>query len=82
MPRKSSGNPSFRCKCNRPLGTCKNLNHPVKMEALVGPFIEGWVLLHALHVVLRLLQGKLQVGTVNLEIVEGRRDVNDGLAGQ
>ena len=44
MPRKSSGNPSFRCKCNRPLGTCKNLNHPVKMEALVGPFIEGWAL--------------------------------------
>lgn len=44
MPTKSSGNPSFQCSCRKPIGTCKNLNHPLKMEALVGPFIEGWAL--------------------------------------
>ena len=44
MSTKSSGNPSFQCSCRKPLGTCKNLNHPLKMEALVGPFIEGWAL--------------------------------------
>ena len=52
-------------------------------QALVqGPFLEGRVLLHALHVVLRLLQGKLQLCTVILEIDEGRQDVHDGLASQ
>lgn len=44
MSPKSSGNPGFRCSCRKPVGTCKNLNHPMKMEALVGPFIEGWAL--------------------------------------
>ena len=44
MPTKSSGNSSFQCSCRKPIGTCKNLNHPLKMEALVGPFIEGWAL--------------------------------------
>ena len=44
MQRKSCGNSRFRCSCGVPIGTCKNLNHPVNMEALVGPFIEGWAL--------------------------------------
>jgi predicted amidophosphoribosyltransferase len=44
MSIKSSGNPSFLCSCWKPIGTCKNLNHPLKMEAIVGPFIEGWAL--------------------------------------
>ena len=44
MSIKSSGNPLFKCSCGSPIGTCKNLNHPQKMEALVGPFIEGWAL--------------------------------------
>lgn len=44
MPFKSSGNPSFQCSCRKPIGTCKNMNHPLKMEALVGPFVEGWAL--------------------------------------
>lgn len=44
MSAKSSGNPSFQCSCWRPIGTCKNLNHPLKMEAIVGPFVEGWAL--------------------------------------
>ncbi len=37
-------NNRFACACNLPIGTCRNLNHPLKMEALVGPFVEGWAL--------------------------------------
>ncbi len=44
MRFKSSGNPLLQCSCKKPIGTCQNLNHPVKMEALVGPFVEGWAL--------------------------------------
>jgi predicted amidophosphoribosyltransferase len=44
MPNKSSGNTLFQCSCKLPIGTCENLNHPLKMEAVVGPFVEGWSL--------------------------------------
>jgi predicted amidophosphoribosyltransferase len=37
-------NNRFVCACNLPIGTCRNFNHPLKMEALVGPFVEGWAL--------------------------------------
>ena len=44
MSPKSSGNTEFECSCGIPVGICKNLNHPMKMDAVVGPFIEGWAL--------------------------------------
>ncbi len=44
MPSASTTNSGFQCSCRKPIGTCKNLNHPLKMDALVGPFIEGWAL--------------------------------------
>ena len=39
-----STNPRFQCSCKLPIGTCGNLEHPLKMDALVGPFVEGWAL--------------------------------------
>ena len=38
-------NVTFKCKCNLNLGTCENLDHPRKMEAIAGTqFVEGWSL--------------------------------------
>ena len=40
----SKPNSGFKCSCNLPIGSCNNQDHPKKMEAVVGPFIEGWAL--------------------------------------
>lgn len=37
-------NPNFKCPCKKTIGTCSNIDHPKKMEWLVGPFVEGWSL--------------------------------------
>jgi len=37
-------NPNFKCACKKTIGTCSNIDHPRKMEWLVGPFEEGWAL--------------------------------------
>lgn len=38
-------NVTLKCKCDLNLGTCENLDHPRKMEALAGTlFVEGWSL--------------------------------------
>jgi len=44
MQQDLTGNSAFQCSCRRPIGTCNDLNHPVKMDAVVGPFVEGWAL--------------------------------------
>ena len=44
MDAPRSSNRRFTCACRVPVGTCENLDHPKKMEWLVGPFSEGWAL--------------------------------------
>jgi predicted amidophosphoribosyltransferase len=44
MEAPRSSNRRFACACRVPIGSCKNLDHPKKMEWLVGPFTEGWAL--------------------------------------
>ena len=44
MDAPRSSNRRFACACRVPIGSCKNLDHPKKMEWLVGPFREGWAL--------------------------------------
>ena len=44
MNEMKSTSSRFYCSCKMQIGTCKNLDHPKKMEWIVGPFKEGWAL--------------------------------------